>query len=83
MPRGAGGESEEFGPQVLREYAFLGDGERGIIECREALAFPGEPDRAVVLRRIIAAESDATGEPIPATTGEENEPITTGPDNPP
>ena len=26
----------------------------GIIECREALAFPGDPHRAVLLRRIIA-----------------------------
>jgi hypothetical protein len=113
---------ESFPPQVLREYAFLGDGERGvivgprgefcwmcfprwdsdavfasliggtgtyavtprerfvwggvyeqgsliwrsrwvtedgIIECREALAFPGEPGRAVVLRRIIALDGDA------------------------
>ncbi len=33
--------------------------ETGIIECREALAFPGDPHRAVVLRRIIAAEGDA------------------------
>lgn len=111
-----------FPPQVLREYAFLGDGERGvivgprgefcwmcaphwdsdavfasliggggsyavtpqerfvwggayepgsliwrsrmvtpsgIIECREALAFPGEPGRAVILRRIIARDGDA------------------------
>lgn len=111
-----------FPPQVLREYAFLADGERGIvvgprgefcwmcfprwdsdavfasliggtgmyavtprqrfvwggvyepgsliwrsrwvteggiIECREALAFPGEPGRALVLRRIIARKGDA------------------------
>jgi GH15 family glucan-1,4-alpha-glucosidase len=33
--------------------------ETGIVECREALAFPGEPGRAVVLRRIIAAQGDA------------------------
>ncbi len=26
----------------------------GVVECREALAFPGEPDRAVVLRRVSA-----------------------------
>jgi hypothetical protein len=26
----------------------------GIVECREALAFPGDPNRAVVLRRISA-----------------------------
>jgi GH15 family glucan-1,4-alpha-glucosidase len=31
----------------------------GIVECREALAFPGEPGRAVLLRRIIAAEGVA------------------------
>ena len=28
----------------------------GIIECREALAFPGDPHRAVLLRRIIAVD---------------------------
>ncbi|MGI8869177.1 MAG: glycoside hydrolase family 15 protein [Mycobacteriales bacterium] len=33
--------------------------ETGIVECREALAFPGEPGRAVVLRRIIAADGPA------------------------
>ncbi len=111
-----------FGPHVLREYALLADGERGvlvgpqgnfawmcaprwdsdavfssliggrgtyavtpveryvwggyyedgsliwrsrwvttsaIIECREALAFPGDPHRAVILRRIIAVQGDA------------------------
>ena len=31
----------------------------GIVECREALSFPGEPSRAVLLRRIIASEGDA------------------------
>jgi hypothetical protein len=112
----------EFPPQVLREYALLADGERGvivgpygefswmcaprwdseavfaaliggagvyavtprdrfvwggayepgsliwrsrwvtsngIIECREALAFPGEPGRALLLRRIMARQGDA------------------------
>lgn len=29
------------------------------IECREALAFPGDPDRVIVLRRIEAANGDA------------------------
>ncbi len=29
------------------------------IECREALAFPGDPDRVVVLRRVEAAYGDA------------------------
>ncbi|MGH3550624.1 MAG: trehalase-like domain-containing protein, partial [Pseudonocardiaceae bacterium] len=113
---------ETFPPQVLREYALLADGERGILvgprgdyvwmcaprwdsdpvlscliggegvyavtptgrfvwggsyedgsliwrsrwitesgitECREALAFPGDPHRAVILRRIIAVRGDA------------------------
>jgi GH15 family glucan-1,4-alpha-glucosidase len=31
----------------------------GIIECREALAFPGEPERAVLLRRVVAVTGDA------------------------
>lgn len=31
----------------------------GIIECREALAFPGDPHTAVVLRRIVAVDGDA------------------------
>jgi GH15 family glucan-1,4-alpha-glucosidase len=33
--------------------------EHGIIECRDALAFPGQLDRAVVLRQIIAREHPA------------------------
>ena len=28
--------------------------DHGIIECREALAFPGDPHRAVLIRRVIA-----------------------------
>jgi len=32
----------------------------GIIECREALAFPGDRDRTVLLRRIIAVQGDAS-----------------------
>ncbi len=31
----------------------------GIVECREALAFPGDPHRAVLLRRVLAVEGDA------------------------
>lgn len=30
----------------------------GITECREALAFPGDPAYAVILRRVIAREGD-------------------------
>jgi alpha,alpha-trehalase len=33
--------------------------ESGIVECREALAYPGDPRRAVLLRRIVAVEGDA------------------------
>ena len=33
--------------------------EHGVVECREALAFPGRPDRVVLLRRVIAADCDA------------------------
>jgi GH15 family glucan-1,4-alpha-glucosidase len=33
--------------------------EHGIVECREALAFPGEPGRLVLLRRILAREGPA------------------------
>ena len=32
----------------------------GVIESREALAYPGHPDRAMILRRITALESDAS-----------------------
>ncbi|MBY8887247.1 glycoside hydrolase family 15 protein [Streptomyces sp. PTM05] len=31
----------------------------GLVECREALAFPGDPHRAVVLRRVIAHDAPA------------------------
>jgi GH15 family glucan-1,4-alpha-glucosidase len=31
----------------------------GVVECREALSFPGHPDRLCLLRRIIAVDGDA------------------------
>ncbi|MFC9553985.1 glycoside hydrolase family 15 protein [Rhodococcus sp. NPDC056960] len=31
----------------------------GIIECREALAFPADPHTAVLLRRVVAVDGDA------------------------
>ncbi|AJF69521.1 glycoside hydrolase family 15 protein [Streptomyces vietnamensis] len=34
-------------------------GTDGIVECREALAHPGDPHRAVVLRRILAVDGEA------------------------
>ena len=36
----------------------------GIIECREALAYPGDPHRAVLMRRVIAVRGDACVELI-------------------
>lgn len=33
--------------------------EEGVFECREALAFPGDPHRAVILRRILASPARA------------------------
>lgn len=38
--------------------------ETGITECREALAFPGDPHRAVLLRRIIAVQGTARVEVV-------------------
>jgi alpha,alpha-trehalase len=32
--------------------------ESGIVECREALAFPGDPRRLVLLRRVVAVDGD-------------------------
>ena len=39
----------------------------GIIECREALAFPGDPHRAVLLRRIHAVDRAGDRRRRPAT----------------
>lgn len=33
--------------------------EQGVVECREALALPAEPGRAIVLRRIVALKGPA------------------------
>ena len=33
--------------------------DNGVIECRQALAYPGRPDRAVILRRVSALDSEA------------------------
>ncbi|MGH3852275.1 MAG: glycoside hydrolase family 15 protein [Pseudonocardiaceae bacterium] len=38
--------------------------ESGTIECREALAFPGDPHRAVILRRVIAVRGTARVEVV-------------------
>lgn len=49
-----GGFYEE-GTMIWRSR-WITDG--GIIECREALAFPGEPGHAVLLRRVMAVDQD-------------------------
>ena len=54
-PRHVWGGSYETGTLILRRRWVT----RGsLIECREALAFPGEPGRAVLLRRICAREGE-------------------------
>lgn len=50
------GGAYEPGSLIWRSRWVTND---GIIECREALAFPGEPGRAVLLRRIMAREREA------------------------
>ncbi len=50
------GGSYEDGSLIWRSRWIT---ETGIIECREALAFPGEPGRIVLLRRIIATQGEA------------------------
>ena len=50
-----GGFYEE-GSMIWRSRWVTND---GIIECREALAFPGDPHRAVLLRRVIAVRGNA------------------------
>ena len=51
-----GGYYEE-GSMIWRSRWVSGD---GIIECREALAFPGDPRRVVLLRRVHALDQAAT-----------------------
>jgi hypothetical protein len=46
----------ESGSLIWRERSIT---QGSIIECRSAMAFPGDPHRAIVLRRLIAASSDA------------------------
>jgi hypothetical protein len=46
----------EEGALIWRSRWVTGE---GLIECREALAFPGDPHRAVLLRRVIAGHNRA------------------------
>ncbi|MFF3331750.1 glycoside hydrolase family 15 protein [Streptomyces sp. NPDC002888] len=50
-----GGYYEE-GTLIWRSRWITGD---GIVECREALAFPGDPDRLVLLRQLRAVDGPA------------------------
>ncbi len=57
-PRGRfvwGGHYED-GSLIWRSRWITTD---GVLECREALAYPGDPHRAVLLRRLIAVRGDA------------------------
>jgi hypothetical protein len=51
----AGGHYEE-GTLIWRSRWVTTE---GVIECREALAFPGEPNRLVLLRQLIAVDGPA------------------------
>ena len=55
-PRMVWGGYYEEGSLVWRSRWVTAD---GIVECREALAFPGDPHCAVVLRRIMATDGPA------------------------
>jgi len=46
----------EHGSLIWRSRWITND---GVIECREALAFPGDSDRVVLLRRIVAVAGAA------------------------
>ncbi|MFF6996816.1 glycoside hydrolase family 15 protein [Streptomyces sp. NPDC008313] len=50
-----GGYYEE-GTLIWRSRWVTGD---GVVECREALAFPGDPDRLVLLRQLHAVDGPA------------------------
>jgi hypothetical protein len=41
-----------------------------IVECREALAFPGDPLRVVLMRRLLAVRGDAHAEMVFAPSGD-------------
>ena len=50
------GGSYEDGTLIWRQRWVT---DTGVIECRQALAYPGRPDRAVILRRVSALDGDA------------------------
>ncbi|WP_310723364.1 glycoside hydrolase family 15 protein [Streptomyces sp. N2A] len=56
MSRNVWGGYYEEGSLIWRSRWVTDD---GVVECREALAFPGDPHRAVILRRVVAREKTA------------------------
>ena len=50
------GGSYEDGTLIWRQRWVT---DSGVIECRQALAYPGRPDRVVILRRVSVLEGDA------------------------
>jgi hypothetical protein len=57
VDRSVWGGYSENGSLIWRSRWITGD--HAVVECREALAFPGDPHRAVLLRRIIAVRGEA------------------------
>ena len=55
-PRHVWGGTYETGSLIWRSRWITTD---AVIECREALAFPGDPGRAVLLRQVHAVRRDA------------------------
>ncbi|MDF1601943.1 glycoside hydrolase family 15 protein [Nocardioides sp. YIM 152315] len=55
-PRMVWGGSYEPGTLIWRSRWVVGG---SVVECRDALAFPGDPERLVLLRRIEAVRGDA------------------------
>jgi GH15 family glucan-1,4-alpha-glucosidase len=42
----------------------------GVVECRQALAYPGRPDRAVILRRVAALDGEVALSAVLALAGD-------------
>ncbi|MFD4631167.1 glycoside hydrolase family 15 protein [Streptomyces sp. NPDC058284] len=55
-PRHVWGGFYETGSLIWRSRFITAEGP---VECREALAFPGDPDRVVLLRRVLATDCPA------------------------
>ncbi|MBZ5740775.1 glycoside hydrolase family 15 protein [Nocardioides mangrovi] len=56
-PRFVWGGAYEAGTLIWRSRWLVGG---SVVECRDALAFPGDPDRVTLLRRVEAVRGDAS-----------------------